>query len=261
MNPTFSKETVNAAYAAYFRFNNARTLSTATPSQLNIIQDDDLTAFIDPTRRYDNQILITHADAVLGLDAFLSHYHESTPPEIHVAPSAVHEALLRTLIEKGYVPAYAHEFLVLAAEAYQPGSQASAVRVEMWGNDQADEFLALLKTSGLTCDDDIWQAKRHLYCSETFRCYVAYVDETPCAWATTFFDGKTAILANAYTQAAFRKQGCQTALLHQRIQDAVAQGANRLLTDVMSDSASSKNCKAVGFSTHTIRTVWEKALS
>ncbi|KDM92840.1 GNAT family N-acetyltransferase [Photobacterium galatheae] len=250
---------MDKAYTAYFRFNNERTLSTHLPSELQIQQGSHFTTYLDPTRRYDNQVVIYGAEAENHFDDVFAQYRADTPPEICIEPVAVSVALSECLIKKGFIPSFSHEFLALAAGDYQlPVADKNNVRIEMWGTEKADDFLALLKTSGLVCADEIWQAKRHLYCTEDFRCYVALIGETPCGWATTFFTGQTAILANAYTQESFRTQGCQTALLHRRIQDAIAQGATLLLTDVMPDSISSKNCKRLGFSTQTIRTVWEK---
>ncbi|WP_407641485.1 GNAT family N-acetyltransferase [Alginatibacterium sediminis] len=132
------------------------------------------------------------------------------------------------------------------------------MKVERWSHDNVDEFLALLKTSGLECSDEIWEKKRSLYCTNTFRSYVAKINGKPCAWATSFIESECVILANAYTQERYRSKGCQTALLRARIEDAISLGIKLILTYVMPNSTSSKNCKSVGFSSVGVRSVWCK---
>ena len=260
---------VKDAYNAYFYFNNERTLSTDLASELISIEDDGFTVFIDKTRKYDNQILIDGACNYESLEADLKLFADGISPEISIAPNALTTDLKSWLSKHQFLPAFEHEFLELSAEGYveKPSSEKSSaellrdtgkVTVERWTRDNADEFLALLKTSGLECSDKIWQQKRALYCTDTFRCYVAKIEGQPCAWATSFINNEHAILANAYTQESYRSKGCQTALLRSRIEDAIALGAKVLLTDVMPDSTSSKNCQSFGFRSVGVRSVWCK---
>ncbi|MEC7940975.1 MAG: GNAT family N-acetyltransferase [Pseudomonadota bacterium] len=255
---------VKDVYDAYFYFNNERTLSTDLASELISIEDDGFTVFIDKTRKYDNQILIDEVCNSASLEADLKLFGDGISPEISIAPNALTTELKSWLSKHQFVPAFEYEFLELSAEGYlekpspEPLSDAGKVTVERWTQDNADEFLALLKTSGLECSDQIWQQKRALYCTDTFRCYVAKIEGKPCAWATSFINNEHAILANAYTQENYRSKGCQTALLRTRIEDAIALGAKVLLTDVMPNSTSSKNCKSIGFCSVGVRSVWCK---
>lgn len=270
---------VKDAYNAYFYFNNERTLSTDLASELISIEDDGFTVFIDKTRKYDNQILIDGVCNSASLEADLKLFVDGISPEISIAPNALTTDLKSWLSKHQFVPAFEHEFLELSAEGYvekpstekssaealiaetssvEPLSDVGKVTIERWTQDNADEFLALLKTSGLECSDQIWQQKRALYCTDTFRCYVAKIEGKPCAWATSFINNGHAILANAYTQERYRSKGCQTALLRSRIEDAIALGAKVLLTDVMPNSTSSKNCKSIGFRSVGVRSVWCK---
>lgn len=112
--------------------------------------------------------------------------------------------------------------------------------------------------SVIAWSDKCVQSGRVMYCTETFRCYVAKINGKPCAWATSFIENEYAILANAYTQEAYRSNGCQTALLRARIEEAIGLGVKVILTDVMPNSISSKNCKSVGFTKSGTRSVWCK---
>lgn len=259
MPTKLSTNRFNQAYNTYFRFNNARTLSTNENSKLNLIEAEGMTAYIDSTRRYDNQVII-HTEASLNtLSELLSRYSTETPPEISIEPDALTDSLTEYLRSQHYKPAFEHEFLSYSMPDLALPVTPGSIAVEQYGVEKADAFLALLKTSGLACSDEIWQNKKHFYCSDTFRCYVASIDNEPCAWATLFIDGDVATLANAFTQEAYRGKGCQTALLHTRIVEAQKSGVKVLLTDVMPNSTSSKNCKAVGFATVTVRSVWERS--
>lgn len=248
---------VQNAYNAYFRFNNQRTLSTELPSELSMTDADGCSIFVDKTRRYDNQMIIRDVCKTEQLAKHLQRFSDDISPEISIAPQANTEQLQSWLSNQGFAPLYQLEFLELLAADYVATKQGpESIAIERWRHDHADAFLALLKTSGVECNDKIWDKKRAFYCTDTFRCFVAKMKGKPCAWATTFIDDKQAILGNAYTQESYRSQGCQTALLRARIEDAIALGCERLLTDVIPGSTSRNNCTGVGFSSTEIRTVW-----
>lgn len=251
---------VKDVYSSYFHFNNERTLSTDLASELFSVEAEGCSVFVDKTRKYDNQIIIHGVCSTGNLENHLKLYKHGFLPEISIEPQAITNELKTWLSGCEFVPAYEHEFLELRVENYAVSKGVSEhVSVELWAHDNVDEFLALLKTSGLECTDEIWEKKRSLYCTDTFRCYVAKINGKPCAWATSFIENEYAILANAYTQENYRSKGCQTALLRARIADAISLGVKVVLTDVMPNSTSSKNCKSVGFSSVGVRSVWCKA--
>ncbi|QIR05973.1 GNAT family N-acetyltransferase [Salinivibrio costicola] len=250
---------VRDVYNTYFHFNNERTLSTDLDSELFSVESEGCSVFVDKTRKYDNQIIIHEFSSIETLDNHLSFYTRDLPPEISVEPQAITNELTTWLLNRAFMPEYEHEFLELKPDEYVACTDKSQqVSVEQWSHDNVDDFLALLKTSGLECSNEIWQKKRPLYCTDTFRCYVAKINGEPCAWATSYIEGEYVILANAYTQESYRSKGCQTALLRARIEDAISLGAKVVLTDVMPNSTSSRNCKSVGFRHVGVRSVWCK---
>ncbi|MYM59049.1 N-acetyltransferase [Vibrio sp. OCN044] len=250
---------VQDVYSSYFHFNNERTLSTDLASKLFTTKTQGYSVFVDTTRKYDNQIIVHDICSHESLDAQLNLFEGGFSPEISVEPQAMTHDLKTWLSSHEFKLDYEHEFLELEASKYtKPTVMSEHVSVERWDHNQVDEFLALLKTSGLECTDNIWAKKRSLYCTETFRCYVATINGKPCAWATSFIENEYAILANAYTQEAYRSNGCQTALLRARIEEAIDLGVKVILTDVMPNSISSKNCKSVGFTSSGTRSVWCK---
>ncbi|MEJ2764818.1 GNAT family N-acetyltransferase [Photobacterium sp. MCCC 1A19761] len=246
---------------AYSRFNNLRTFSTGLPSEMRVIEQAGMTVFVDPTRPYDNRILGLNTDNEVHLETVLGEYPEPIAPYLELEPEAVSQVLSNRLVSLGYLPVLSLEYLALPLERYDAAQCPTDIHVERWGPERADDFLALLKTSGVQCSDEIWALKRQFYCTEQFRCFVAMVDEQPCAWATSFIEQGTALLANAYTQETSRGRGCQTALLHARARDAQSLGCTDLLTDVLPQSQSALNCKKLGFSTLTVRSIWERTVA
>ena len=247
------------AFTSYFRFNNARTLSTSVPSELEIHDLQAVSAYVDVTRRYDNLIVVHKACANEELKKALELYGSDNSPEILLEQDIAVESVSQFLQQNGFSHVDSIDFLNMRPAGYVPAlPDAKDMRIERWGQEKADDFLELLKTSGLNCAGDVWDNKRRFYCSDTFRCFVASVKGSPCAWATTYIDDNVATLANAYTQQAYRGQGCQTALLHARIQDAMNLGVELLLSDVVPDTASSRNCRSVGFNSYSLREVWSQ---
>ncbi|MFD2176512.1 GNAT family N-acetyltransferase [Veronia pacifica] len=248
---------VQEAYKSYFIFNNQRTLSTDLLSELVIKESPCITTYIDKTRRYDNQIIIKDICDEDILANSLMLFDSNLSPEICVEPKASSPEINTWLTDHGFIRTFEHEFLQIEnLSAIDIKSTADTIRVERLEESNADAFLALLKTSGLQCSDNIWLQKRSLYCTDTFRCYVALIDGKPCAWATSFIDGDYAILANAFTQEEYRGKGCQTALLSSRIKDAIENDVKVLLTDVEANSISGRNCQSFGFSSVGVRSVW-----
>ncbi|WP_428774403.1 GNAT family N-acetyltransferase [Vibrio sp.] len=252
--------TARDAFKSYFRFNNQRTLSTLLPSELDIIESDRFTAFIDKTRRYDNQVVMHAPCTREQLSDALSLYGPEYMPEISIESWAESDSINQYLASRGYRLAFYHQFLWMPVEQVNTVQDSlNSIQVEQWGADRADDFLALLESSGLKCSPQVWQIKRSYYCTDQFRCFVALINGKPAGWATMFIDGRIATLANAFTQPQYRGQGCQTALLNARIQEAKTFGIEMLLTDVIQDSVSSRNCISAGFNTHCIKKVWNPA--
>lgn len=250
---------VKETYRSYFYFNNERTLSTGVKSELFTVEEPECSIFVDKTRQYDNQVILHRACGSEKLERYLAMFGGGISPEIAIEPSAMTDELKNWLLNKAYSPVYDHEFLELKISDYSEcEASGDHVLIERWEHERVDDFFALLQTSGVECSSDIWRMKRSLYCTDTFRCFVAKIGDKPCAWATSFIDDEYAVLANAYTQESHRSRGCQTALLRARIEDAISLGVKVLLTDTMPSSTSSNNCQSVGFHSVGVRSVWSK---
>lgn len=153
----------------------------------------------------------------------------------------------------------------LLARGFQPGSfrcvwhtnvsepmadQARGVRVRCFGPGDREEFLAELFTMEEKTHEQKKEMKEkilHGQNSPQWHHYIAYSEDTPCATATLFENGRIAYLDWAFTLESARKRGCQGALIRQRLRDARRLGCSQAasVTDIGSDSA--RNLQHLGF--------------
>jgi len=88
--------------------------------------------------------------------------------------------------------------------------------------------------------------------------YLARVDGKPAAAATLFLDGNAAYCADGTTDPAFRRRGLHTALLHRRITDARAAGADLVFSGAEFLGASYRNQERIGMRLMFMRALWTK---
>jgi hypothetical protein len=86
--------------------------------------------------------------------------------------------------------------------------------------------------------------------------YLARHDGRPAATATLFVHGRTAYCADATTDPAFRRRGLHSALLHRRIIDARAAGADLVTSGAEFLSASYRNMERIGMRLMFMRALW-----
>ena len=89
-----------------------------------------------------------------------------------------------------------------------------------------------------------------------FRCYLAYVDDTPAALGVLHIANGIGSMANALTIPEFRGRGCQTALLHYRIRDAAKAGCHLLVSQCRPGVVSQNNQLKAGFQIAGSKTWW-----
>ncbi len=88
------------------------------------------------------------------------------------------------------------------------------------------------------------------------RCYVAEVDGVLAARAAMFIVDRAASLVATDTAQALRGRGAQTALLHRRMNDAVAAGCDLIVCAATPGSISQRNQERVGMRIAYTRTTW-----
>lgn len=88
------------------------------------------------------------------------------------------------------------------------------------------------------------------------RRYFVAVDGVPAAAAALYLHDGTALFTGAATLPAFRRRGCQSALIARRLADAAAD-ADLVVTTAAAGSDSHQNLAHHGFATAHRRTLWE----
>jgi hypothetical protein len=91
-----------------------------------------------------------------------------------------------------------------------------------------------------------------------WRLYVATVDGTPAAFAALFVSDGVGSLAGAATVPELRRRGCQTALLHRRTADAVADGCDLIASQATPGSVSQRNMERAGLRVAYTKAVWSR---
>lgn len=170
------------------------------------------------------------------------------------------EAAERLLASRGYEHGYA--WMKFARDAHPPRFAAPAdIEVtELSGG--GDEAFGMIAATGFGLP--AWAASffAGLAGRPDWRCYLAHVDGEPAASAAMLIDGETAEFGIAATLETARGRGCQLALLHRRIRDAVAAGCRTLFVETGErsadrPSASYRNILRAGFEEAYLRPNWQ----
>jgi GNAT superfamily N-acetyltransferase len=166
-------------------------------------------------------------------------------------------------VEETVIPGFNHSYTLnffkhdLRA-ASERLSNVSEIQIELC--DDAPRFISEIGRSiEKSISSDIIEAKRSLYCTSTFRCYLAQTENKVVGHATLFISGDHGWCANAFTYPEERGRGIQSALLRRRLADARSLGLDSVFTDVESNSPSERNVRRQGFTFVAAAKVFERS--
>lgn len=159
------------------------------------------------------------------------------------------------LLNAGFTPAFNLCYLI-AIPSPTPSPECTVLELRA---DQRDFFFDLLELSGAAFPAEKRRVSGHFYCTESFRCLVAFdSDNQPMGWATMYTDGGTAFLANAFTLPEHREKGVHSALLSARLNLASQLQLSSAFTDVEPASGSHRNCVRHGFRLLSVNNIWKR---
>ncbi|MCJ8323184.1 MAG: GNAT family N-acetyltransferase [Rhizobiales bacterium] len=243
----------------HIAFNAKRTLRTANSSQFELVHMHGLSLLKDAAIGFANQIWGINQQTIAHLPAALAVYANiNQSPELDINQTDLTAKIGAQLASLNFEMVELLNFLSLECQAIPAPAVNSDIHVTRLMPSDADLFLALLETSGMQTNAEIWNLKKHLYCTDVFRCFVAKVDGVACGLATLYIDNQFGLLANAFVQPKFRNLGCQSVLLNARLQDAKKSGLKQLIVDVVPNSSSERNCVKFGFKAYETRFIWRK---
>jgi GNAT superfamily N-acetyltransferase len=181
----------------------------------------------------------------------------SVTPDLAEAERA--EAWLRG---NGFVPAYA--WMKFVRDAHPPRFKVADGSEIVEVTDGEQEPFGMIAATGFGMP--AWAATffAQLPGREGWRCYVARVEGEAVACGAMLLDGEVAELGIGATLESARRRGCQLALLHRRITDAVAAGCTTLLVETGErvagrPSSSYRNILRAGFEEAFLRPNWKPA--
>jgi GNAT superfamily N-acetyltransferase len=129
----------------------------------------------------------------------------------------------------------------------EPGSKEAALfaRVLLGGHGVPDDALT-----------EHWSAVERWSEEPDWGCYVASVDGEAVGAAALAIFGGTGYLASASTLPTGRRHGCQTALIHRRLQDASSAGCDLVVSLATPGSTSHRNLERAGLHVAATNVFW-----
>ena len=262
--PSENLERLAAFDAEYTAYDGKRSLALV-PCGVTFHKEQEWILVKDTLRRNTpnyNRVLGLEASNVHRLEEVLSYYQQDGIwPRLDIPAEATSPTLVRRLLAEGYAPLESLTCLIGSPEemCLDEPPQQSLCAIRRFHAHEADTFLDLLSQSdGLPIDEQTRERVRQYYCTDTFRVYVAYVGDTPAAWATLFVGKEAGHLANAFTFEPYRGKGCQSALFRIRIQEARRLGLSWLRTDILHGTISHRNAERAGLRVATVYAYWTK---
>ena len=239
----------------YAYFNARRTAFGTTNDAISVSYGKSFGHIEDLSRsqsEYYNRVVV-HPDAASVAEILKQIPLTSLAIEL-VIPQQTNQNFT-CLLNAGFRPSNSLCYLV----AHPSSTTSMGMDVRELQSDQRDFFFDLLELSGASFPPEKRRATSHFYCSDEFRCFVAF-DSTnrPIGWATMYVCNEMAFLANAYTLPSHRAKGAHTALLNARLDLASRLQLPYAFTDVEPASQSHRNCDRRGFRLLSVNTIWTR---
>jgi hypothetical protein len=231
--------------------------------QIEIRQFGEATAFLIeawPDFWYGNRVLGLGPADETHLEAILHFFEErSLPFRFEIIPGRLNWSLATRLHQLGFCQGS------FSAAMYGPPqsellASSPAVQVRAVEANELELFLDLYQDGfGLDRlsrrDKQIvgaWLEREAAY----LRLYLATIEDQPAGVAILYLNKEWGLLADAATLPPFRDQGCQTALLHHRIEAAALHGCTLLTSFVEFGSASHRNVARAGLNVAYTKALW-----
>ena len=166
------------------------------------------------------------------------------------------------LVENGFAMAYAWMKFVRDDHPPRFAAPDSVEVIEL--HDAEQEPFAMIAATGFGLPAWASTLFAHLPEHSDWRCYVAYVEGEAQACAAMYIRAGVAEFGIAATLEPARGRGCQLALLHRRILDAIEAGCHTLFVETGErtpnrPSASYRNILRAGFKEAYLRPNWSKS--
>lgn len=230
-----------------------RTFGSATALQIKGI----------PGPTYNTVLGLGPEDAA-QLGEIVSFYNEATIPcQIEVTPANTSPDFLYEVREHGFGPRKFHSTLYgVPSRDPLPLPEGVTIRplrreeFDLYGDIYVQGFgMPQTLQSGVAANNQI------LYNRPGWHFYLAFVDEEPAAIGVLFMQDGVGICIGAATRPLMRGRGCQTALLHHRLQVAAEHGCDLVAASATFGSTSMQNMQRTGLQLAYTKTNWVRPVS
>ncbi len=239
---------INEMDAVFTRFNNQRSL--VMDCRIKAKQFGDATALIDsnrPDSTYYNRVIGFTDKALHLLDNILKWYNENQSACIFsLAPTQQTEKVLdafkiKELCYNG------HDCIFHAIPRESSLTLPEHISIEQVTQDTLNDLFRLMETNNWPIKEAFCHQNRDFYTRPDFRFYLARVNGQVAAMGSIFIYKDMAWLSNDATADEFRRNGCQQLLIDHRLDVALRNGVDHVITDTEFGVTSHRNMLKNGF--------------
>jgi len=211
-----------------------------------------------------NTVLGLGPDDAAWLGEIVSFYNEAKiPSQIEITPANTSPDFLEEVRGHGFAPHTFHCTLygVPARDPFPLPERVTIrpLRVEefdLYGEIYVQGFgMPQPMQHGVSATNQI------LYQRPGWHFYLALVDEEPAAIGVLYLQDGVGLCIGAATRPEMRGRGCQTALLHHRLQVAAQQGCDLVAASATYGSTSMQNMQRIGLQVAYTKTNWVRPVS
>jgi len=180
-------------------------------------------------------------------------------PAVEVCEPDTSEHLDGLLRDADFSPAASGVTLHIAPER-SPADEVAGLEIHEVAADSRGGYIALLLEAYELPPSALAQRRMfaHEHAAPGLRCYLAVIDGVTAAAAALYIQGGTGLFVGAATLPAFRRRGCQSALITRRLTDA-AVDSDLVAVTAAAGTASHDNLARHGFATAHHRTLWQRS--
>jgi GNAT superfamily N-acetyltransferase len=229
----------------------AAAAGAGLPGRFRAFEHDGLLALLttSPDLSFLNSVCGLTSESIGALPGVLANFAASGAPPPRLATDG--PGLADSLRPLGFGPAQPRPVATidLLARSQIPAEPHGLRLAEALTPEQERVFLDTL-TAGYGASPELSSFLRAEHRADGMRRFVAWQGHQPVGAAAFSMHGLVAVLGGAATVPAARRSGAQTALLHHRLDQAAAAGADAATATAAAESPSVRNLARTGFGIH-----------
>lgn len=209
-----------------------------------------------------NRVLGLSDESIDVLDEIIDWYRsQQRVCRFDIAPAHASEKILGALAKAGFYQSGFSNAMYADAQfdnSYSPPREISVQRIPPGDKDLMTDIYAAGFNLPARTQPPLKDSLKALFGSPAARFYGAHINGKLVATAVLFISDSVGYLASAATLPNYRNQGCQLALVRQRISDAALEQCDLIAAHTGFASAGQRNLEKGGMQVAYTRVVWTK---